>query len=65
MGPVDYYHEVTHMNAMEAEEDPSVKAKSRIVGQEVYVLVDNAKATVNVGGTGRFWAVSPRWRNRA
>lgn len=52
VGPVDYYHEVSHMNAMEAEEDPSVKAKSRIVGQEVYVLVDNAKATVNVGGTG-------------
>lgn len=53
VGPVDYYHEVTHMNAMEAEEDdPGVKAKSRVVGQEVYVLVDNAKATVNVGDTG-------------
>ena len=49
VGPVDYYHEVTHMNAMEAEEDPSVKAKSRIVGQEVYVLVDNAKATRECG----------------
>lgn len=52
LGPVDYYHEVTHMNAMEEEENPSVKAKSRVIGQEVYVLVDNAKATVNVGGTG-------------
>ncbi len=52
LGPVDYYHEVTHMNAMEEEEDPNVKAKSRVIGQEVYVLVDNAKATVNVGGTG-------------
>ena len=49
---VDYYHEVSHMNAMEEEEDPSVKGKSRVVGQEVYVLVDNAKATVNVGSTG-------------
>lgn len=53
LGPVDYYHEVSHMNAMEAEEDDaSVKAKSRVIGQEVYVLVDNAKATVNVGSTG-------------
>ena len=53
LGPVDYYHEVTHMNAMEAEEyDPNVKAKSRVIGQEVYVLVDNASATVNVGSTG-------------
>lgn len=59
VGPVDYYHEVTHMNAMEAEEDPSVKAKSRIVGQEVYVLVDNAKATVNVGGTGEILGGEP------
>ena len=53
LGPVDYYHEVTHMNAMEEEEyDPNVKAKSRVIGQEVYVLVDNASATVNVGSTG-------------
>ncbi|MDE7247383.1 MAG: leucine-rich repeat domain-containing protein, partial [Lachnospiraceae bacterium] len=57
--PVDYYHEVTHMNAMEEEEDPSVKAKSRIIGQEVYVLVDNAKATVNVGGTGEILGGEP------
>lgn len=59
LGPVDYYHEVSHMNAMEAEEDPSVKAKSRVVGQEVYVLVDNAKATVNVGGTGEILGGEP------
>lgn len=59
VGPVDYYHEVSHMNAMEAEEDPSVKAKSRVVGREVYVLVDNAKATVNVGGTGEILGGEP------
>lgn len=59
LGPVDYYHEVSHMNAMEAEEDPSVKAKSRVVGQEVYVLVDNARATVNVGGTGEILGGEP------
>lgn len=59
-GPVDYYHEVSHMNAMEAEEDDSrVKAKSRVIGQEVYVLVDNAKATVNVGGTGEILGGEP------
>lgn len=57
--PVDYYHEVSHMNAMEEEEDPSVKAKSRVIGQEVYVLVDNAKATVNVGGTGEILGGEP------
>ncbi len=60
LGPVDYYHEVTHMNAMEAEEEDSrVKAKSRVVGQEVYVMVDNAKATVNVGGTGEILGGEP------
>ncbi|MCX4321619.1 MAG: leucine-rich repeat domain-containing protein [Lachnospiraceae bacterium] len=60
VGPVDYYHEVTHMNAMEAEEDDSrVKGKSRVVGREVYVLVDNAKATVNVGGTGEILGGEP------
>ncbi|MCM1268751.1 MAG: leucine-rich repeat protein [Bacteroidales bacterium] len=60
LGPVDYYHEVSHMNAMEAEEDDSrVKAKSRVVGQEVYVLVDNAKATVNVGSTGEILGGEP------
>ncbi len=50
--PVDYYHEVSHINAMEEEEDASVKGKSRIIGQEAYVIVDNAEATVNVGSTG-------------
>lgn len=59
VAPVDYYHEVSHMNAMEDEEDPSVKAKSRVIGQEVYVLVDNAKATVNVGGTGEILGGEP------
>lgn len=59
LAPVDYYHEVTHMNAMEEEEDSSVKAKSRVVGQEVYVLVDNAKATVNVGSTGEVLGGEP------
>jgi len=58
-GPVDYYHEVTHMNAMEAEEEPGVMAKSRVIGQEVYVLVDNAKATVNVGSTGEVLGGTP------
>lgn len=50
--PADYYHEVSRMNAMEEEEDPSVKGKTRVIGQEAYVLVDNAKATVNVGASG-------------
>lgn len=50
--PVDYYHEVSHMNAMEEEENSSVKGKTRIIGQEAYVIVDNAEATVNVGSTG-------------
>ena len=60
LGPVDYYHEVTHMNAMEAEEyDPNVKAKARVIGQEVYVLVDNASATVNVGSTGETMGGEP------
>lgn len=59
VGPVDYYHEVSHMNAMEAEEDTSVKAKSRVIGSEVYVLVDNAKATVNVGSTGEILGGEP------
>lgn len=50
--PVDYYHEVSHINAMAEEENSSVKGKTRIIGQEAYVIVDNAKATVNVGSTG-------------
>lgn len=46
---VDYSHEVTHINPLETEEDDSVKGKSRIVGNEVFVFVDNASATVNSG----------------
>lgn len=46
---VDYYHEVTHINPLEAEEEDSVKGKSRIVGNEVFVFMDNASATVNSG----------------
>lgn len=47
--PVDYYHEVTHMNPLEDEEDDSVKGKSKIIGSQVFVFVDNASATVNSG----------------
>lgn len=50
--PVDYYHEVSHINAMAEEEDPSVRGKTRVIGSEAFILVDNAQATVNVGGTG-------------
>lgn len=46
---IDYYHEVTHINPMESEEDDSVKGKSKIVGSQVFVFVDNAEATVNMG----------------
>lgn len=46
---VDYYHEVTHMNPLESDEEDSVKGKSRIVGNEVFVFIDNAAATVNSG----------------
>lgn len=52
IAPVDYYHEVSHMNAMEAEEDDSVKGKTRVVGREAFILIDNANATINVGSTG-------------
>lgn len=52
VAPVDYYHEVSHMNAMEAEEDDSVKGKTRVVGREAFILIDNANATINVGSTG-------------
>ncbi len=50
--PVDYYHEVSHMNAMAEEEDSSVKGKTRVLGQQAYILIDNSTATINVGGTG-------------
>lgn len=50
--PVDYYHEVSHMNAMAEEEDDSVKGKTRVIGEQAYVIIDNATATINVGSTG-------------
>ncbi len=50
--PMDYYHEVSHINAMEEEEDDNVRGKSRVIGSEVVVLIDNAQAAVNVGSTG-------------
>ncbi|MCM1123414.1 MAG: leucine-rich repeat domain-containing protein [Eubacterium sp.] len=50
--PVDYYHEVSHINAMAEEEEPAVRGKTRVIGREAFVLVDNAHATVNVGRTG-------------
>ncbi len=46
---VDYYHEVTHINPLESEEDPSVKGKSRILDDQVVIFMDNASATVNTG----------------
>lgn len=50
--PVDYYHEVTHMNPMEEDEDASVRGVTRIIGQQAFVMIDNASAAVNVGSTG-------------
>ena len=58
--PVDYYHEVSHMNAMTEEEDASVKGKTRVVGQEAFVLIDNAQASVNVGSTGEVLGGPPK-----
>lgn len=46
---IDYYHEVTHINPLESEEDASVKGKSRVLDSQVFVFVDNASATVNQG----------------
>lgn len=46
---LDYYHEVTHINPLESEEDPSVKGKSRILDDQVVIFMDNANATVNTG----------------
>ena len=57
--PVDYYHEVSHMNAMTEEEDASVKGKTRVIGQEAFVLIDNAQASVNVGSTGEVLGGAP------
>lgn len=52
LSPADYYHEVSHMNAMAEEEDSSVKGKTRVLGQQAYIMIDNSTATINVGGTG-------------
>ena len=57
--PVDYYHEVSHMNAMEEAEDDSVKGKTRIIGREAFVLIDNSQASVNVGSTGEVLGGTP------
>lgn len=46
---VNYYHEVTHINSLEDEEDDSVKGKSKVIGSQVFVFVDNTAATVNTG----------------
>ncbi|MDE6750276.1 MAG: leucine-rich repeat domain-containing protein [Lachnospiraceae bacterium] len=46
---VNYYHEVTHINSLEDEEDDSVKGKSKVIGSQVFVFMDNTAATVNTG----------------
>lgn len=46
---LDYYHEVTHINPLESEEDASVKGKSRILDDQVVIFMDYAGATVNTG----------------
>lgn len=46
---VNYYHEVTHINSLEDEEEESVKGKSKVIGSQVFVFVDNSSATVNSG----------------
>ncbi|MDE5931977.1 MAG: leucine-rich repeat domain-containing protein, partial [Lachnospiraceae bacterium] len=46
---LDYYHEVTHINPLESEEDASVKGKSRVLDNQVVIFMDNANATVNTG----------------
>ncbi len=58
--PVDYYHEVSHMNAMAEEEDASVKGKTRVIGRQAFILVDNAEATINVGSTGETIGGTPQ-----
>lgn len=47
--PFDYYHEVTHINPLESEEDASVKGKTKIIGNQAFVFIDNTNATVNSG----------------
>lgn len=44
-----YAHEVTHINSLETEEDSSVKGKTKIIGNQAFVFIDNSSATVNSG----------------
>ncbi len=44
-----YAHEVTHINPLETEEDASVKGKTKIIGNQAFVFIDNSSATVNSG----------------
>ena len=57
----DYKHEVTHMNPLEKEQDESVKGKTRVIGRQAVVLIDNANASVNVGGTGEVLGSMPEY----
>ncbi|MCH5256423.1 MAG: leucine-rich repeat protein [Lachnospiraceae bacterium] len=45
----NYYNEVTHMSPIEGDEDGTVKGKSKIIGSQVFIFMDNASATVNSG----------------
>lgn len=47
----NYYNEVTHMSPLEENDDAAVKGKSKIIGSQAFVFVDNASATVNSGAT--------------
>lgn len=47
--PFDYYHEVTHINPLESEDDASVKGKTKIIGNQAFIFIDNSNATVNSG----------------
>ena len=48
-GALLHPHEVTHINPLESAEDNSVKGKSRIVGNEVFIIMDNSSSAVNTG----------------
>ncbi|MBD5445465.1 MAG: leucine-rich repeat protein [Lachnospiraceae bacterium] len=45
----NYYNEVTHMSPLEENDDAAVKGKSKVIGSQAFVFVDNASATVNSG----------------
>ncbi len=45
----NYYNEVTHMSPLEDDDDETVKGRSKIIGSQAFVFVDNASATVNSG----------------